>query len=152
METHSYELWQEKETWKRNGEGKTPNSLELIEILSNTGFTVKYIAYGSGLECFGRWIYPIIIKAKNQKEWDFKVNDDHFHTIENAMKASNGEQTVLDIVIEKFPKTLLNKYGIPKHICPSYLGLYSSGNLQGECDEESIEECIKCWNMMLKDI
>jgi len=152
METHSYILWQEHETWKRNCEEKTPSGDELIKTLTDAGFNVKYIDYGSGLECSGSWIYPIKIKAKNQKEWDFKVNGEHFSTIEKAMKVSTGEQTILDIVISKFPDTLLNEHGIPKYICPSYLGLYSSGNLPGECDEEGMEEYIKCWNMMLKDI
>lgn len=56
------------------------------------------------------------------------------------------KRTYLSVLLEKFPKTVLNEFGIPS-FCPSYLGFKEFQDAR--CGE--YERCENCWNKEYKE-
>lgn len=56
------------------------------------------------------------------------------------------KRTYLSVLLEKFPKTVLNEFGIPS-FCPSYLGFKEFRDAR--CGE--YERCENCWNKEYKE-
>lgn len=63
--------------------------------------------------------------------------------VENIEKFSSEhpQKTMLQDFLEKFPKTILNEYGLPERICPHYVG-YDS---EPYCENQRVD-CVKCWS------
>lgn len=70
------------------------------------------------------------------------------HVLEIVEKWSkeHPKRTYLSVLLEKFPKTVLNEFGIPS-FCPSYLGFKEFQDTR--CGE--YEGCENCWNKEYKE-
>lgn len=66
-------------------------------------------------------------------------------TVEKWSK-EHPKRTYLSVLLEKFPKTVLNEFGIPS-FCPSYLGFKEFQDAR--CGE--YERCENCWNKEYKE-
>lgn len=66
-------------------------------------------------------------------------------TVEKWSK-EHPKKTYLSVLLEKFPKTVLNEFGIPS-FCPSYLGFKEFQDAR--CGE--YERCENCWNKEYKE-
>lgn len=62
-------------------------------------------------------------------------------------------KTILQDFLEKYPKAVLDEYGIPFNICPYYLGYEKSPEDDNElCNSTEPDSCAKCWNRPLEEV
>ncbi len=62
-------------------------------------------------------------------------------------------KTILQDLLEKYPKTVLTEYGDPDAICPYHLGYEKEPEGDNElCYLESNDGCKRCWNRPLEEV
>lgn len=107
--------------------------MEATEYLKEKG----RLTNGCGISCNSCWLSS----DNNRKK--IRCNYLEFEYPEEAVKIvkqwakENPKKTYLSVLLEKFPKTILNGKGIPDSFCPNEI--FGKGN----CIADSCEEC---WN------
>lgn len=59
---------------------------------------------------------------------------------------NNPRKTYLNVLLEKFPNTILDNEGVPNTFCPSDLGLK---DIQEDCSMAA--DCKQCWSQLYEE-